>query len=276
MIDHARVLRQLNARMHGDRGYARCPAHPDRRPSLYIRIFPNGRLWLKCMRGCPIQAVSAAIGVPLECYGVELRFQGAEGRRKPVQREIEAVYDYRDEKGELRYQKVRYRPKDFHFRQPDGKSGWKWGLDGIESYDRLLYNLPEILARPEQPVFVVEGENKVECLRHYGLVGTCNDSGAGPEKWLLHFGKWLTGRRVAILPDRDETGHRHANYVAGCLLAYCTSIRVVHLPGGDGDDVVDFMRDRLPGTTDAQAKAALLDYVRRAPEWILVKKEGMA
>ncbi len=36
---------------------------------------------------------------------------------------IVATYDYRDERGTLLYQSVRYEPKDFRQRRPSGKSG---------------------------------------------------------------------------------------------------------------------------------------------------------
>ena len=39
---------------------------------------------------------------------------------------IEATYDYRDEAGRLTYQVVRYPPKDFRQRRPDGSGGWVW------------------------------------------------------------------------------------------------------------------------------------------------------
>lgn len=37
---------------------------------------------------------------------------------------IVATYDYTDEAGTLLYQSVRYDPKDFKQRRPDGKGGW--------------------------------------------------------------------------------------------------------------------------------------------------------
>jgi hypothetical protein len=49
---------------------------------------------------------------------------------------IVATYDYTDGAGELRYQVVRYAPKDFKVRRPDGNGGWIWNLQGC---DPLLY-----------------------------------------------------------------------------------------------------------------------------------------
>lgn len=46
----------------------------------------------------------------------------------PAARRIVATYDYTDAHGELLFQVVRYHPKDFRQRRPDGKGGWVWKL----------------------------------------------------------------------------------------------------------------------------------------------------
>jgi DNA primase len=40
-------------------------------------------------------------------------------------KQLIATYSYKDEKGDLLYQVLRYDPKDFPHRQPDGNGGWK-------------------------------------------------------------------------------------------------------------------------------------------------------
>jgi hypothetical protein len=57
--------------------------------------------------------------------------------------QIVATYDYLDEKGVFLYQVVRYEPKGFRQRRPDGKGGWHWNLNGVR---RVLYRLPEVPA----------------------------------------------------------------------------------------------------------------------------------
>lgn len=42
---------------------ARCPAHPDRSPSLSIREAEDGRVLLRCWAGCQTAAVVAAMGL---------------------------------------------------------------------------------------------------------------------------------------------------------------------------------------------------------------------
>src|ERR1700694_2263203 len=58
-------------------------------------------------------------------------------------RRISAEYNYRAATGELLYQVVRYTPKAFSQRRPDGQGGWAWSLNGTP---RVPYKLPEILS----------------------------------------------------------------------------------------------------------------------------------
>lgn len=61
----------------------------------------------------------------------------------PTKPQIVARYNYVDETGELLFQCVRYMPKDFRQRRPDGNGDWIWDLKGTR---RVLYRLPEIPA----------------------------------------------------------------------------------------------------------------------------------
>lgn len=47
----------------GDSGVARCPAHRDRRPSLSVRLLPDGRALLHCYAGCEPADVLGAAGL---------------------------------------------------------------------------------------------------------------------------------------------------------------------------------------------------------------------
>jgi hypothetical protein len=42
---------------------ARCPAHPDKRPSLSVRECSDGRILLHCWAGCETEAVLGVIGL---------------------------------------------------------------------------------------------------------------------------------------------------------------------------------------------------------------------
>jgi len=56
----------------------------------------------------------------------------SDGTKK--QRKIVATYDYDDLSGKLVHQTVRYDPKKFLQRRPDGKGGWVWNIKNIKRY----------------------------------------------------------------------------------------------------------------------------------------------
>jgi 5S rRNA maturation endonuclease (ribonuclease M5) len=181
-------------------------------------------------------------GAPVEGWPSLVRLLGSDGEAlvgriqglldMPGKR-IVAVYDYVDEAGCLRFQTVRYNPKGFSQRRPDGKGGWHWNLAGAP---RLLYRLPELLtADANATVFIPEGEKDVDNLRAAGLVATTNPMGAG--KWRREFNEALRNRKVVILPDNDVPGREHAQEVARTLNGVAASVKVLELPnlpaGGD-------------------------------------------
>ncbi len=73
---------------------------------------------------------------------------------KPAGKQIVATYDYTDEDGELLYQAVRYEPKDFRQRRPDGKGGWIWTLDDVRI---VPYRLPTAESEGKRTVIPTQG-----------------------------------------------------------------------------------------------------------------------
>ncbi len=178
-------------------------------------------------------------------------------RQEPLKKKIGKIiaeYNYTDEAGKLLFQAVRYEPKNFRQRQPDGKGGWIWNLDGV----RLIpYNLPEVLKA--KSVIIVEGEKDCDTLKARGLTATTNAQGAG--KWRSEHNDHLMGKRVVILPDNDDPGRKHGADVARNLHGIVESLKVVELPGlPHKGDVTDWIKQ---GGTKEQ----LLDIIRQAPEW---------
>jgi len=178
----------------------------------------------------------------------------------PTRPQIVATYDYTDEAGELLFQVCRKepgrdgKPKDFIQRRPDGNGGWLWKTKGVR---RALYHLPELVAEPGRSVVVAEGEKDVDNLRRLGVLATCNAGGAG--KWKPDHAKFLEGRNVVIIPDRDDVGREHADQVASSLQGIATSVRVVELPG-PGKDATDWIA--AGGTRDQ-----LVALAKDTPEW---------
>jgi RecA-family ATPase/5S rRNA maturation endonuclease (ribonuclease M5) len=150
---------------------------------------------------------------------------------------IEKIYEYYDTDGELRYQVLRYHPKTFRQRRPDGKGGWIYNMDGVEA---LPFNLPEIMLNPDAPIFIVEGEKAAERLIKLGLVATTSHGGAG--KWSDALARYFEGRNVVVMPDNDNAGRRHADQVVRALWGRARAIKRVELDGlPEKGDVVDWL-----------------------------------
>jgi hypothetical protein len=250
-------------------GYsARCPAHEDRRASLSLAEGEDGRALVHCHAGCKPEAICAAVGLTvLDLMPTADRLpRRSQNSRKAARRankgnngsapQIVAAYDYRDETGHVLFQAVRYEPKDFRQRRPDGQGGWTWSVQGTRS---VPYRLPELLAEPTRAVVIAEGEKDCDNLARIGVVATCNAGGAG--KWTAEHAAFLRGRHVAIVPDNDEAGRNHAQQVARSLHGVADSVRVVELPGLPAKgDVSDWLA--AGGTKDE-----LMRLVKAAPLW---------
>lgn len=168
---------------------------------------------------------------------------GAATSRAPDIGTIVATYDYHDESGALVYQVVRYSPKTFRQRRPDGTGGWIWSLDTrgpdgkvTQRMRRVLYRLDRVLkADPDALIVCCEGEKDVHAMESLGFVATCNPGGAG--KWSMVSDcakKALKGRHVVIIADDDSDnakdptkGKDHALDVAKRLQGIAASVRVI-------------------------------------------------
>jgi putative DNA primase/helicase len=199
----------------GDGWSAQCPAHEDREPSLSLHL-RDGKILLHCHAGCTVEAICAAVGLKMSNLFVDSSNGSAP--------ELVAEYSYCDEFGKLLFQVVRFEPKGFRQRRPDGCGAWKWNLDGIR---RVLYRLPDVLKA--KWVLVCEGEKDCETARELGLTATCNPGGAG--KWRDEYSETLRGKRVAMIADADEPGRKHARQVAQSFQGKTESLKVLELPG---------------------------------------------
>jgi len=212
-------------------GYmARCPAHGDTHPSLSIK---NGgdKILLKCFAGCLAESIVAAMDLTMaDLFNVPPKSNG-NGHRHIV-----ATYDYFLD-GNLRYQNVRYEPKGFNHRRPDGNGGWIWNLDGIT---RCLYRR-DVLASLERGASVLycEGEKDVHVAESLGLVATTAGSAGS---WQPELAEALRYHDLIIIPHNDVAGLALAQRVAHDSIGVAASIRVleplVDMPGGDLSDWV--------------------------------------
>jgi len=150
---------------------------------------------------------------------------------------IATKYQYRDLSGAVIHETVRYEPKRFTQRRPDGKGGHVYSLQGIES---VLYRLPEITRaiNHEIPVFLVEGEKDADNLGKLGFEATTCPMGAG--KWRKSYTEALNGALVLICPDKDQAGWKHALTVAEEIYITAECVKIVTLPG-PGKDISDWI-----------------------------------
>ena len=247
-----------------------CPKHTDNNPSFTV----NPELQIaKCWAGCTaklpfsnrdgsvdvfgfIQWIfncnfSEAVERLAKRAGIQIEYlQGKNHKRKTI-----AVYDYQNEQGKLLFQVVRYYPKTFRQRQPDGKDGWIWNLKGTR---RVPYRLPELI-KGKDPVFIVEGEKDVDNLRRWGLTATTCPMGA--KKWRKEYNRPLVGRKIILIPDNDKEGFEHMEEIGQNLLGKAKRIKWFELPRlEEKEDISDWIEK---GGT----KERLLELARHVPDF---------
>lgn len=205
-----------------------CPSHKggaEKRPSLSVNEGDKGVVMI-CHQGCDNDDVLRAIG--------KKRADMFDEKLTTDKKRIVATYDYTDAGGNLLYQVVRFEPKEFRQRRPNGSGGWEWSVKGVE---RVPYHLPQLVqaVADGRPVFIVEGEKDVEAIERQGGVATCNSGGAG--KWSDEFAVYFKDALVVIVRDKDDVGGKHALDVAKNLLPVVSKYTLAQpLYGKDASD----------------------------------------
>ena len=216
---------------------ALCPAHDDHDPSLHIKEVGENddrKVMLICRAGCDTEKVLKEAGLKWEDLFVK-------NGTFPSGRNIVAAYDYTSPTGELLHQTVRYEPKSFSQRRPDGDGGWVWSLKGLEP---VLYNRRSVMQATlaGETIYILEGEK--DCDRAREELGiTATTCAMGAEKWRDSYTHTLAGANVILVPDNDEAGRKHSVKVAEELLPFAASVKLLELPGlpekGDLSDWID-------------------------------------
>src|ERR1035438_10319185 len=231
------AVRMPSLKQRGKEWRGPCPIHKGTRDSFAVN--PGTGMACchsACGRGWDIIALEeelggkAFAGAKADVYAILGR--NVEEHKQSVKREekwgpVDKVYDYVDENGALRYQVVRHRePKKFRQRRPSGIPGeFIWGIADVE---RLPYNLPAVIAATKA-LFICEGEKDCDTLTQLGITATTNSGGA--EHFEPALARWFIHKRIAIIPDNDEKGRKHAAQVAAILAPVAESIKIINLPG---------------------------------------------
>lgn len=235
---------------------ASCPVsdhkHGDRNPSLTITN-SGDRILLYCFANHSANDIVGALGLKMSDLFTDSRKTNGNGNRHIVR-----TYDY-IKRGKLLYQKVRYEPKDFRFRVPDGNGGWNLAKGCMDGVEQCLFR-GEVLEGIEQgaTIFVLESERDVEAVETFGLVGV---SPGGAKKWQKKFAESFRGHDVIIVPHNDPAGIALAEQVARDCTGIAATMRVLK-PLGDkaGFDVADWIAQR-------RTREELFDRVLETPEW---------
>jgi hypothetical protein len=173
-------------------------------------------------------------------------------------------FQYHDESGNVRFVVERRESSDgkktFKQRCPDPEcpGKWKWSVKGIR---QIPYRLPQLIEAiaADHPIFIVEGERKVDLLLSWNVAATCNAMGAG--KWKQEHAEFLRGADVVLMPDNDDAGWNHINIVGASLVGTAKRIRVLVLPHAKAkDDIIDWAK---AGGTREQLDALL----NQAQDW---------
>jgi len=217
------ILSKLkNAKPQGAGFAALCPAHSDTHNSISIKE-ADGKILIKCHAGCSAEKICEALGIKINDLFTEERPQAQTAKT------VEDTYQYTDEGGMVLFEAVRYVPKSFVQRRPNGKGGYIYDLKDTR---RVLYKLPEILkAKTESTtIFICEGEKDVQNFVDWaGVCATTSPGGAG--KWRTEYTDTLTGaKQIIILPDNDTAGQAHAEAIARALYDKVNSLKIIKLP----------------------------------------------
>jgi hypothetical protein len=223
-----------------------CPSHNDKSPSLTASC-NSEKILVKCQAGCSFDAVVSALGME--------QTQFFAPKEKLLSKKIVARYRYEDKEGNHVMDVVRFKPKNFRPRKPDGD----WNLDGIT---RVPYRLPQMLAgiKEGRAIIIVEGEKDVEAATNIGLVATTFAGGAG--KWRKEYSKWFQEAKVICLPDNDHAGRKGMDIIASKIIKVAKSVLWLELPDiPEKGDLSDWLN--IPDND----KNAFELLVSNAPQW---------
>lgn len=248
---YQRELGSLEVGSSGTQAMALCPFHSDSNPSLSINLQTGGWHCFGCReKGSIFKFYMKKYNVDYATAVQMLSEIAGTGIRQVRKGKIVQTYDYVDEEGKVLFQTVRYEPKDFRQRRPDGKGGWTWDLKGIRLVPYKLYEL--LNAKNKyiykgkcyeyyQKIFIVEGEKDADTLKALGLITTCSPMGAG--KWREEYNKYFIGKDIVVIPDNDKPGRKHAENVARTLYGIAKSVKIVELSNlpekGDVSDWIE-------------------------------------
>ena len=128
----------------------------------------------------------------------------------------------------------------------DGKQVIPWSYNGErfipKAYpdNRPLFNLPEILANPDKPILIVEGEKAAEAAAKTLSMYVVTTWSGGSKAFLKTDWSPIYGRQVLIWPDADQPGRDAAIGLLKLLKPHVKTIKAIDVQDKpDGWDAAD-------------------------------------
>ncbi len=287
------VLNKLpDAKRCGKGHSAKCPAHEDHKPSLRVWVREDGSVGIKCMAGCPIETVLAALGLTMAdlypqasnpCQSVKPKSSRKSDRAQtPAFPTIEAyvaslggrcagywTYADLDSNAVLHSVRINLPNCDKEFRQLHPVPGGV-AFGGVDEKTPLLY-LSDI--RDADTIYVFEGERCAEAARTLGFAATTWAGGCNA----THKTDWMpcAGKVVYLFPDNDPGGEKACDWIAEHVTELQPTARVkfVRLPGLElGGDIVDYIAARN-SQDSSEIAAGVMDLINGA-QWYVGKRIG--
>jgi 5S rRNA maturation endonuclease (ribonuclease M5) len=169
--------------------------------------------------------------------------------------EVKGVYTYRTLDGTPIYRRVRLEHADGRkIIRPIKNDGDNYTFGEPSFSGKKPLYLQERLKLNDEPVFVVEGENKAARLSSLGIVSVTSGgaTSAASTDWSP-----LQGRTVIIWPDNDQPGKDFAKNSADILLelgCHVVFVDIDKLDLNESDDVIDWLA-RNPGASESDIRA---------------------
>lgn len=171
---------------------------------------------------------------------------------KPVKRaERVCDYIYHTADGQPYLRVTRMSDKSFRQSHYDDIDGW---VSGKPKGSPVPYNLPAIIKRSEDIIYLVEGEKDADTLTSLGFLATTASGGGKSFPTDIEFLRWFDGREVVAIPDNDDVGSAWADRVRDGI----ADVAFVRVP--IGKDVTDYVES---GAT-ADDIRALSEYVHES------------
>lgn len=124
-----------------------------------------------------------------------------------------AFWRYHDAKGQLAGVAARYETEKGKEIVPWIPDGGKWRAKAMPT-PRPLYRLPQLVARKDAPVLIVEGEKTADKAAELFPDHAVTTNAGGCKAWKQSDWTPLAGRTVVIWPDNDDPGRIFAKNVA--------------------------------------------------------------